>query len=279
MVQSLLRWILPLTGLLLVGPLEWLCTSWLRLEDGSESATLLVSSTPVRGLVFGVLAIGLATLVGLAASRLINASYGLFSAGLTLAWAAWGTGTIDEIARRTQSGDFLPRLAIEGAVVGLLGLGSAWLIIRAGRSHPCSASDLHDPELPNPWPSRAKAFVACLLVAGVVGWLMAPESLKGQTFAAAAAAGMLGAMIGKMTARTATPLVAFAVVAVLAFAGPVAAAAYYGTGSSLIRPVYDGSLLPIARIMPLDWLAGALVGIPIGLSWGVSMTEPGHQHR
>jgi hypothetical protein len=287
MLQSLLRWLLPLTGLLLVGPLCGLCTAGLRLPDGTGSATLLVSTTPGSGLLLGAAAIALATIVGVVASRLINASYGFFSAGLTLAWAAWGTGNIDSIVRSYQSGAPLWRLAIEGAIVGALGVGACALILKAARK-PAPATPAADAQTQlaaarsaddNPWLTRGGAFAAALAAAGVVGWIFAPESLKGQTFAAAAFAGMLGALAMKMTARHVTPLVVFAAIGVLACAGPAAAAVYYGTGSNIVRSVYagvTGSFLPLARILPLDWLAGALVGVPIGLSWGAAMTD--HQH-
>jgi len=34
-----------------------------------------------------------------------------------------------------------------------------------------------------------------------------------------------------------------------------------------------GDLFTLAMPMPLDWLAGAFWGIPIGLSWAESMVE------
>ncbi len=290
MLQSLLRWVLPLTGLLVVGPLAGWCTAGLRLPDGTDSATLLVSTSPVSGLLFGAVAILLATIVGVVASRLINASYGFFSAGLTLAWAAWGTGNIDAIVRSYQSGAPLWRLAIEGAIVGALGVGSCALILKFAHkpkppqpATPAADTQTHHAVVhsadDNPWSTRGRAFAAALIAAGVVGWLFAPESLKGQTFAAAAFAGMLGAVAMKMAARHMTPVVVFAGVAVLACAGPAAAAIYYGSGTGIVRSVYagvPGSFLALARILPLDWLAGALVGVPIGLSWGGAMTD--HQH-
>lgn len=273
MMQSLLRWVLPLTGLLVVGPLAGLCTAGLRLADGSDRATLLVSTSPLSGLVLGVAAIALATMVGVAASRLINMSYGFFSAGLTLAWAAWGTGDIDAIVRSSQSGSPLWRLAAEGAVVGALGVGACWLILKAARHVGEKSTPEFDEQV---WMTRAKAFGACFLAAAVAAWFFAPDSLKGQSFAAAAVAGMAGSLAMKIAARSATPLIVFAVVGVLACAGPAAAAIYYGSGNGIIRPLYTGvtgSFLPLVRILPLDWLAGALVGVPIGLSWGGAMTE------
>lgn len=283
MLQSFLRWVIPLAGLLVVGPIAGMCTSGLRLADGGSSATLLVSTSPGTGILLGAAAIALATIVGCVGSRLISVPYGLFSAGLTLSWASWGTGNIDLIVRSYQSGAPLWRLAIEGAIVGALGIGACKLILMAAKKPPALPQGTvgtwgRGDE--NPWLTRGKALGACLVAAGVVAWLVALESTKGQTFAAAAVAGMAGAAAMKMTARHATPLIVFGVVAILACAGPAAAAVYYGSGSGIVRPVYAGtagSLMPFARILPLDWLAGALVGVPIGLSGGNAVTDPHHR--
>lgn len=273
MMQALLRWVMPLGGLLIVGPLAGMCTAGLRLADGSDRATLLVSTSPMLGLVLGAIAIGLAAVVGMAAARLINASYGFFSAGLTLAWAAWGTGDLDAIVRSYQAATPLWRLAAEGAIVGAMGVGACWLILKAAKPH--GHTDVaHEGE--NQWMLRGRGLAACLVAAGAAGWLFAPESLKGQTFAAAAFGGMFGAVALKMTARGLTPLMVFVGVAVLATAGPAVASFYYAPASGFVKAVYAGApggALPLVRILPLDWLAGALVGVPIGLSWGGAMTE------
>jgi hypothetical protein len=274
MMQALLRWVIPLGGLLVVGPLAGMCTAGLRLADGSDRATLLVSTSPMMGLVLGAVAIALAAAVGMVGARLINVSYGLFSAGLTLAWAAWGTGDIDAIVRSYQAATPLWRLAAEGAIVGSLGVGACWLILRAGRRPGATPAPVF--EEGNVWALRGRGLAACLLGAGVVAWLFAPESMKGQTFAAAAFGGMFGAFALKMAARGVTPLVVFVGVAVLATAGPAVASFYYAPASGFVKAVYAGSpggALPLVRILPLDWLAGALVGVPIGLSWGGAMTE------
>jgi hypothetical protein len=156
-----------------------------------------------------------------------------------------------------------------------VGGGACWLIQEAARGEKKPPVVEED----GAWALRGRGLAAGVVAAGVAGWLFAPESLKGQTFAAAAAGGMFGALALKMAARTVKPLWVFVGVAVLACAGPAVAAVYYGTGTGIVRPVYaglHGGVLPLVRILPLDWLAGALVGVPIGLSWGGAMTE--HQH-
>ncbi len=277
MLKPLLRWIIPLTALLLVGPAAGMCTSQLRSVDGSGAATLLVCDSPVRGILMGLVALGLAAVVGVIASRVLTIGMGLFSAGLVLAWAAWGTGTVDDLIRQSQSTSTLWRLAAEGAIFGPLGLAVAWLIVRAGRHH---TPQQGAPGVggANSWTVLAYSVGACLVAATVVAWIAAAEPLKGQSFAAAALAGLFGALACKLGGRTRLSLlISVAVVALLAVAGPAVAAIYHGgSDMAVVKASYANKLFPLARILPLDWLAGAFVGIPIGLSWGTAMTEPQH---
>ena len=45
----------------------------------------------------------------------------------------------------------------------------------------------------------------------------------------------------------------------------------------LLSGMYSGSisseLVSLARIAPLDWLAGVFMGVPVGMSWAGSMVE------
>jgi hypothetical protein len=65
----------------------------------------------------------------------------------------------------------------------------------------------------------------------------------------------------------------FGAMAILGVAGPVVAAVLPGGNGGVVRASYAGTLFPLGLSMPLDWLAGAFLGIPMGLSWAGSMTE------
>jgi hypothetical protein len=51
--------------------------------------------------------------------------------------------------------------------------------------------------------------------------------------------------------------------------------------SSSIRPLsggaldatFGGSLLPLARIVSLDWACGLMLGVPVGLGWAGAMLD------
>jgi len=41
------------------------------------------------------------------------------------------------------------------------------------------------------------------------------------------------------------------------------------TGVKLLLEANGGTISPLLRPMPLDWAAGALLGLPLGLSYGL----------
>lgn len=291
MIQSALRWTLPLAALLAIGPLAWLLTSHLRTPDGGPDASLLLSTTPLLGLLCGIAALVLAGAVGLAAAKLISPHYGLFSAGLVLAWAAWGTGRIDVIARAhttlasgpPSDATFFLKLAVESLLLAPLALGLAWAMIRFGKPpapHP-EGHHAHHPHLPEPTalvdPRTPLGLLASMLVGGVIAWLIAQESLKGQTFAAAAFAGLFGAVAGRLVALQVSASALLFGVVLLGVVGPVIAMLTAGQQGALVRAA-AGLTFNLARPLPLDWIAGAFVGTPLGLSWAASMI-PADAHK
>jgi hypothetical protein len=93
----------------------------------------------------------------------------------------------------------------------------------------------------------------------------------GQTLAAAVVAGITGTLVGRIVSHRA-PLGSFlAGGLLLAAIGPAAGAII--DGQALVERVYAGTGFTLARIMPLDWIAGILIGVPVGASWAASMVQ------
>ena len=61
----------------------------------------------------------------------------------------------------------------------------------------------------------------------------------------------------------------------LAAIGPVASLAFHGS-AGVLRAAYSGNYFGLASPLALDWVAGALLGLPLGLSWSGSMIEKRH---
>lgn len=273
--------------MLVVGPIAGWLTSSLRAPDGGHAATLLVSTSTIGGLLAGVGVIALATGLGVVTSKIIGVHDGFFSAGLVLAWGTWSTGTIDQIVRAHPQDwaaggagagartSIFTTLAFEGAVLLPLAFAAAWLIVKVGRSPKPETG--HQPEPKGLGDAMTGAGAVGLLVAiaagGGVVYLVAQESTKGQTFAAAVLAGVAAAGLGRVFAFRTHAAVFVAALAVLAIASPLSALAMHGSGAKSMMAAQAGRLFSLARPLPLDWIAGAFVGVPLGLAWASSAVE------
>jgi hypothetical protein len=215
--------------------------------------------------------------MGLAAAKLTSARAGMVAAGLTLAWAAWRGGDVEMIIRTAQSPAPLWRLAIEGAILGVLAI--ALMIAMHAIAHR-EHHELVPGEAPGlgkvvresiGTPSAAIGVLAAIVGGGATAWVLGNSGMKGQTVGAAWVAGLVGAAVGRLADNRA-PAAAFLVpAAVLAVICPVATA--MAQGSNIVPWVNGGGLFPVARIVPLDWMAGAFLGVPIGLGWTASMVD------
>ncbi len=266
MSKALWRWMILGIALFAAGPLAGGMAGAVRGPDGGPGASALVSESPITGVALTLGAIAVATAVGLLGARLASVRSGLLAAGLTLAWAAWHSGRLDEVLRSAQSARPLRVLAVEAAGLGALGVVAAWLIERAGRK----ASGQSEARRPG-FVDFAKAMALGIVAGGVASWAAARSEAVGQTVAATMAAGVFGGLV----ARLAAPGLPYAALIgagfVLAVAGPVTASLI--DGDQAIRRLYEGSIFALARPMPIDWLAGLFIGVPLGSSWAASMLE------
>ena len=114
-----------------------------------------------------------------------------------------------------------------------------------------------------------------LFAAAVAAWFIGVSPLKGQAVFAAIAAGVLGAAAGRLAdVRVALPMLVIPIAA-LAVVGPFASSVPGVTGGppAVVATAYRGTLFPLANISALDWIAGGLLGIPLGVAWAGSMIE------
>ena len=282
MLNAAIRYLVPLLALFAIGPVAGMLTGALRGHDGSGEASLLVCSAPMSGVLALFAVMGLAVLMGVIAARVISQRTGLFSAGLVLAWAAWGTGRVDLILTQPHKEGALTMLAIEGLLVGVLGVIGAAIILRVPTMH-SALPEVRDPEHrhhhPAPEPTEyfdstvPAAIGVAVAAAGVMVWLFAQETQKGQTFAASAIAGIAGAAGARVVAPRVSAVWVFAAVGILAAVSPLIASFVHAGTGQLVHAALAGKLFVLARVLPLDWVAGAFVGAPIGLVWAGSMVD------
>lgn len=283
--KGVIKWSLYLLGLLAIGPAASLPIAALRDVSGGSEATALVGSSITAGILSLVAPLAAALGLGVLTSRLIGPRPGLIAAGLVLAWAALRSGNLDGVFRATRDGGTIIPLAIEGGVLGLLGVLVGAMVWAAGRDH-------HAPSGAAPALGRVPAealglisegvrrapasIVASIVAGGIVVWLVAQEPLKGQTIAATVLAGIAAGGFARAVssrAHPASPVPALLGMAVLGVIGPLSVLVVGSGGSRLVSDVLLGDVFALALPMPLDWVAGACWGIPMGLAWAESMVD------
>lgn len=300
MIQTTLKQVPWILALLVLGPIAGMLTGSLKAVDSSGHATLLVSTVPQAGGLVGVAVLVLALVAGLVGSRINGSRSGLTAMGVVLAWGAWGTTTIDWVLRLAQSDSPLTILALEGLVFGVLMVPLAMLVWQAGLGrgqhrafHPLpdgtpdllswlrgslrvggeaadeSQSLLGGVFLALTTPAGLAAIGITLGAGVLVTHLIAQEPLKGQAIFAGAVTFLLAVPVAKLVGeslKASVPMASFFIAAALLGAiGPLAARMIHS--EHLIEDLYNGHLLGLAVPIGLDWLAGACLGIPMGLGW------------
>lgn len=238
------------------GPIAGLFVGALRGIDGGTQATLVIGQSPIAGLLAGIAAFGVAAIAGGIGSKAAGLNVGLACAGLTLSWAAWLSGRLDELVLVSRVSP-MPGLILEGLYVMLMLAGVLFIVRRYSTSDP-------DPETESGPSAIAISLTVGLVMSVVAAWLLAVEPLKGQTIGAAFVAGLVGAASARLVFLRLPGWTAAVIPALLAILGPLATHAIAG---DVVADVIDRSLFRLGWLLPLDWAAGALVGIPIGLAW------------
>ena len=102
-----------------------------------------------------------------------------------------------------------------------------------------------------------------LVLPGV--WLIAKSPLQGQTLMAVVLGAMAAGFVGRVVAPHVQPLLLFAAPCFFGAAGQLIAALV--TRDSLAEAYITDTLPALALPMPIDYAAGSLMGVSMGLGW------------
>lgn len=282
MLKAVLYWIIMLLAALAVGPAAGALVGGLRAPDGAGHVTPLTSTPAALGLGAGIAALLLAIGAAYLSARLLGPRAAMTVAGIVAAWIAVRSAAPDDLIQRTQRPGMVWLLAVEGAILGTLALFGAFAVLRAGgpaRGEPRTFAD-------GGLKSIAAGAAAAAPVAAVIAYLVAFESLKLQTVFAAsfagigagAAAALACSLVSSERSIVRPTLAAFAGMALLAAVGPASALAV--NSGAMLKSAYAGMYFPLAAPLAFDWIAGAFLGIPIGIGWAGAMIDkhpPGPQ--
>jgi hypothetical protein len=303
MYKGLLKFADAMLAFALVGPLLAWSIGSLRAHDGDPRTTPLSSAEPAKGAAILALCVLAAGAVGVVSGRFFTRGRGVCIAGVCLAWAAFATGNIREVLGDPDGAAAVSRLLVEALILVPL-VAVVALAIEA--FSPVSAEELghpHGPSFPPPGlagigrgmtvKSFAAALFAALAAAGVVGGLVAINPLKGQTLFAAFLAGIAGGWASGF-AQTNThskdgglapppslvpALLAVAIVGIIGMGYVMTVGTSVVAGVRTIEAVGGGGLFGFGRILPLDWVAGGIFGVPVGTAWAASMIDRSKPHE
>lgn len=271
-VQSTVRWAIPLIAVFVAGPAAGWLIHALRGADGGPDVSLLVSASPALGLATGLAALAICTLVAVPAARMYGPRPGLLAFALALLWPAWMTGRMGMVLRADPTAATLARLAAEGLIIGAVGLAAVALLARI-------SIDRTTPLAGDPWGQIKRALTTSAGLAGTlagaaagigIAWVVAKEDLRGQALLAAFAGGIACAVAARLVgtaldqeAPLASGFAGMVVAAVLAPLIVLIVPGVKGLGGALLTGEVPGAAL----LQPFDWLVGAVLGVPTGLSW------------
>lgn len=293
--HSLIKWAAALAALLVVGPLVGALVGSLRGPSGQADATILWTDAPISGLVaLAAVAIGALILGGLVA-RIGDRTLGMTGAGYVIAWGAYRSANMETLWLSSGSTGSIFALAAEGllaAVVGVALITTLNILDRApsppGETNESTAAQsLKDRALAGLLDLKNRhalaALGAAILASLVAAWVVAFNGTSGQ--------GVFAGLIGGVAAGAAARLASDALGGRDAPSGPARASEHAGLGvliAGVIAPLIllavpggggleeaarDGTLPGIAFVQPLSWLAGALLGAPLGTNWAGSLIE------
>lgn len=259
------RYAVVLAGMIVAGGLCVLAVPFLVAPSGSVGPTVLQAQSALAGAAVTLLCFAAATAIAAGVGRLVNAAVGLFVLGAGLWALRWRLGTAQDLAFGSGS---LFMAAVETALWGMLVLAATLVVFQV--SGPLS--DIHPAdEVPREGAVAGRLGVrglaAGILVLPAV-WIVARSPLKGQALMAVVLGGLVVGLVGRLLAPNAQPRLLFAVPCFFGALGQLAAAL---TVRGPLPDVFVTSGLPaLCRPMPIDYAAGSLMGVAMGLGWAKS---------
>lgn len=268
-LQGVWRWVAIVGGAVMTGAICAAVVPLLQARDGAAATGMLAAERPLlaAAALIGCFLVSAAIAAGV--GRLTNAAVGMFVLGCGLMVPALRGGTIMELAL----GDIgatkpLMLMGIETIVWAGLILIAGFIVITASGPLPDLDPTDDDGRPVRWWSADAIAGALAALVVPLAVWILCRSPLKGQAFMSVVVGAMAAGLIARLVKPHAKPLLLFAAPCLAGGIAQLFAAAQL-TGP--IDIAYVQLLLSnLSKPMPLDYAAGSLIGVSMGLGWARS---------
>ena len=192
---------------------------------------------------------------------------GMLIIGIGLGWTCLQLESVQTVILDGSTG----LLAAEGMLWGLLVLLMAATVLRIGG--PYVNLMQNDDGSTDHWANSVAAIklAACGACVLPVVWLIAQSPRKGQVVIATTLGGVAAGLVGRLASPTVQPVLLFPAVCVFGALGQWVTGLWLPSDPAAL--VAAGQLPAIVLPLPIDYAAGALIGVPIGISWANSFLE------
>jgi hypothetical protein len=281
MIEAAARWTARGISLLVLGPLAAWGGGLVSNADGSVAPTLLTGASLGAALPALAVVAGCLVAAAVVGARLGDRHEAVLNLGFVLAWVAWSGGRMEEVFRAASGVGPLVLLAVEGLAIAVLVLGACVVADRFSRR----AAEAEGLSTSAGSVTGALRFKAGLPVAGVAmaaglasAWLFARYGGAGQGLGAAFLGGLIGGVFASQAYESLTKnekktplgstgvvLPALAGMLLAGMVAPLIGIASPGPGR-LLEGIARGTLPGWVLVSPASWAAGAMLGIPMGVS-------------
>ncbi len=255
-------------GMILSGFICVQAAPFMQSIRGEGGPTTLTAERPVTAAIALVACLGVATALACVVGRTVNAAVGLFVLGAGAFALDSRLVIVRNLVYAQPDRSTLTMMAIETLLLAGFALGLVLIVFRlTGGFHDVEPDE--ENERPH-WLTSEAAFksAACGILILPVVWLIAQSPLKGQALAAVIVGGTIAGLIARLIAPHVQPILIFVSPLVFGALGHVIAA--FTTHPPLDHAYIGGTLSIFARALPMDYLAGSLLGVSMGLGWAKS---------
>ncbi len=249
-------------GLVAVGIVAILTLPLFTSGRGVAGPLIALAQSPVAAVIGLVILLAAATIVAIGVARITNTCVGLWVMGGGLYVLTCRFGTLDETVWE------LPALAIgiETLLLAVLCMAAVLTVFRlGGELDDIEADELHHtPDALRSVAARKQAAAGLFVLPAI--WFIGQSFAQGQMLAAIVIGGILAGLVGRIVSPHVQPKLLF--VSPMIVTGVAAIVASIMMRSSVDIAYIEGTLPAFLRVMPIDVLAGSLMGVSMGFGWG-----------